>query len=586
MKFSSLRGSVMSLAGLYTASLVISCGLLGGNPSSSAPRRPEPLRQAQSQPGRSTPGARRGATGTPAEKSSPQPTKASSPQAGIKGGDGAVANAKPTAAESDRASGTPPRGAVSFADRKKPLDPVATNGAFFEGWTKPAAVLVLTGRLEGFLEPCGCAGIENQKGGLARRFTMMDEMRKKGWPVAGIDLGGLVRRFGKQAEIQLEVTADALKQMGYFAVGFGAEDLRLPATDLLNVTSMDDRQIFVAGNYTILDRDLSPPAYRIQQVGALNVGVTTIFSKEYQRRAQTSEIEFTDPETAIRSVLPQLESCDVRLLMAYATTEEAQELAQKFPEFEYVVSAGGGDEPPPKWSRIPGSKSQTRLIEVGHKGMFAVVLGFFNDAPVRYQRVAIDSRYADAPQMIELKTNYQQHLQFLGWDRLEINRRSPVPRANASIPDSAKFVGSKACADCHQSEYDVWAASKHAHATDTLMELKPARQFDPECINCHSTGWDPQQFVPYAFGFDSVEKTPHLIGNGCENCHGPGGAHVAAENGDDAKLQARVRKMMAAEKSELSCTICHDGDNSPQFTEIGFERYWAEIAHGKHSGGK
>ena len=37
----------------------------------------------------------------------------------------------------------------------------------FDGWKKPAAVLVLSGEQHGFFEPCGCA--EHQSGGFARR---------------------------------------------------------------------------------------------------------------------------------------------------------------------------------------------------------------------------------------------------------------------------------------------------------------------------------------------------------------------------------------------------------------------------------
>jgi hypothetical protein len=36
------------------------------------------------------------------------------------------------------------------------------NGEVFEGWQKPKAVLVFTGELDGYIEPCGCTGMENQ----------------------------------------------------------------------------------------------------------------------------------------------------------------------------------------------------------------------------------------------------------------------------------------------------------------------------------------------------------------------------------------------------------------------------------------
>lgn len=119
--------------------------------------------------------------------------------------------------------------------KKTTLDPVAVNGKFFEGWKKPQVALVFTGRQDGYLEPCGCAGLDNQKGGLSRRHDLFKQLRKQGWNLVPLDVGNLVRRFGKQAELQFTIAADALKPnandinktLGYTAVGFGPNDLRL-----------------------------------------------------------------------------------------------------------------------------------------------------------------------------------------------------------------------------------------------------------------------------------------------------------------------------------------------------------------------
>ena len=43
------------------------------------------------------------------------------------------------------------------------------NGAIFTDWPTPKALVVITGELDGYIEPCGCTGKENQKGCLSRR---------------------------------------------------------------------------------------------------------------------------------------------------------------------------------------------------------------------------------------------------------------------------------------------------------------------------------------------------------------------------------------------------------------------------------
>ena len=128
--------------------------------------------------------------------------------------------------------------------------------------------------------------------------------------------------------------------------------------------------------------------------------------------------------------------------------------------------------------------------------------------------------------MKQLMTDYQNQLKLLGWDGLGLK---PVTFPGSKKQDSAPFATSASCKECHPTAWGIWSKTKHAHATETLAKLDPPRQFDPECISCHSTGWNPNGFFPYLGGFDSLEATPQLAGNSCENCHGPAAAHVAAE---------------------------------------------------------
>ena len=87
-------------------------------------------------------------------------------------------------------------------------------------------------------------------------------------------------------------------------------------------------------------------------------------------------------------------------------------------------------------------------------------------------------------------------------------------------------------------------------------------------------------------GYRSLDATPLLVGNGCENCHGPGSDHVAAESGAvDVDQQGRngLRfsiRLTLEQAKEKHCIQCHDLDNSPDFHVQGaFEEYWEQIAH-------
>ncbi len=455
------------------------------------------------------------------------------------------------------------------------VDPVETNGPIFENWPKPRLAIVFSGRQEGYFEPCGCAGLENMKGGTARRATMLTQQREAGWPIVAVDLGNVVRRFGRQAEIKSNFTLDALKTMGYDAIGFGPNDLAMPLDHIL-ATVADESRPFVSANVKIPYLDV--PKFRVVERGGLKIGITAVLGDEATAEVTQTEIVVTPAAEALAEPYQALlaENCDVLLLLAYATVEETQELAKQYPKFTYTSTAGGPVEPPYLPREYEGISPT--LIEVGKKGMYVNVVGLFDDAnaPVRYQRVPIDARFPDDERMHQYLVEMQNQYKQLSWAGLDLR---PVAHESGQ-----GFVGSETCGECHTRAYRIFKDTGHFHATDTLTKLDPPRQYDPECISCHATGWEPQKYFPFGGGFTSIEATMHLTGNGCENCHGPGSDHVKAEDDPDAsdELRQSLREIMRTtleEAQQNTCLKCHDLDNSPDYIKQGFDAYWPAVEH-------
>lgn len=469
---------------------------------------------------------------------------------------------------------------------KAPLDPVAVNGPIFTNWSAPTLALVITGRQQGYLEPCGCAGLENQKGGLSRRHTMIQELAERGWPLLAVDVGGQIRRFGRQAEIKFQTTAEALKTMNYEAIGFGPDDLRLPTEELVAAVAdaEGNESPFVSANVALFGFDAElTPRYRVVEREGYRVGITAVLGDRHAESIQKDDIEILTAAEALEAVLPALrEEADFLVLLAYANAAEAAELAEQFPEFGIIVCAEGTDEPP---SQPQVVADDSWLVDVGSKGMYAAVVGLFTSGAetARYQRVPLDARFEDSPAMHELMVAYQGQLRELGWEGLGLHPSTHPRGLRGSDELEGQFASVETCKNCHRKAYEVWEKSGHAHATASLVKLDPERQFDPECVSCHVTGWNPQEYFPYETGYESMELTPHLAGNSCENCHGPGAAHVAAETarGADRNLARRDQlrqemRLTKASAEEHVCARCHDADNSPDFN---FERYWPKVEH-------
>lgn len=464
-----------------------------------------------------------------------------------------------------------------------------------EGWKQPKAVLLLSGDQHGYFEPCGCS--ETQSGGMARRADLVRQIKDRGWAVAGLDAGGLLRRNRRQDQIKFETIWQALKTLDYQAVAMGVEEVRLGADFLLSQQPVDPKQIasgpvLLGSNLTVFDSpDLGTPLHtKIFEVGGLKIGVTAVFGASLKEdiapAGVQSNVQFQDIEPAVNAAWEKLsaEQPDVAILISHGSREEGQELAKKFPQFQYVLASGGPEEPGGEPTRV----GETWVIETGHKGKNIGVLGLYpgETPPARFELINLDNqRFVNDPRMNEAMRLYQQ--------RLQDERLAESDELLIQHPAGTGFVGAAKCGECHTKAYAKWKTSKHARAFESLSvgrkgqeEGWVSRIYDPECLSCHVTGWDPQGVLRFEGGYLNQETTAHLAGQQCENCHGPGERHTTLEwqIREDSKsvpfetiqkARTEVKRTWQTAEKQI-CHKCHDGDNSPGFE---FKKYWAEVQH-------
>jgi len=439
---------------------------------------------------------------------------------------------------------------------------------------RPSAALVISGEQDGYPSPCGCT--EGQLGGLGRRHDFIEKLEAQGVPLVKVDLGNLIHYRGDsrgglvQEKIKFNIIQKALAAMKYDAVALGPEDLKLGVVDTLVSLLNTKEPRFLAANVKASDKELGEAIKptRFVEAGGLKIGITAVLDpSSYQtlQDADAATLTVLPPDDVLPGVLQELSQQSlVQVLMVQGPREEAKRLAEKYPKFEIVIGTSEFDDPDEKPTRLHDGK--TLLINnIGKRGKYVGVVAFYPylDQKMEFFRLPLDGKDFKETETIRLLIDkeYQDMLKLEGVVE-------NYPRARNGQAPGSSYVGAQNCQACHPKAFEKWMTTKHAKAYEPLTNPRRNREFDAECISCHTTGFG------YATGWVSAEKTPLLKGNQCENCHGPGSQHAA--NPDN--LDFRKPMKLTAEWAETTafCTKCHDSDNDPHFK---FSSYYPQIFH-------
>ncbi len=469
----------------------------------------------------------------------------------------------------------------------------------FPNWPKPTLAIIASGEQHGYFEPCGCTA--GQLGGMSRRAGLVDKLKSMDWTVRGVDVGGLSRRTGPQAQIKFDTIVKGLRQLQYVAVALGPEELKLDPAYLMSydTTSGDIPLAFLGANLTFFgSKDVGiPQNYTTFEHNGVKVGVASIMSDTIRKAVipdrtaeenANADLTWTDPAPVLKEVLAKLdeEKVTFRILLSQSTLEESRKLATDYPQFDVIVTANGFGE----GERQPEKIGNVRLLQVGEKGKQVGLIGLYPDEkenPVRFELITLSGdRFPDSEAMITLMQDYQGQLK---------DQNTVTAEPAVAHPSGAKFVGASKCGECHTKAFEIWKDTAHAHAFESLDPANKRkgherlhgvlRTFDPECLACHVTGWDPTEYARFDSGFlneefavEENEKTLHslLAGNQCENCHGPGSQHVELIEAGNNEAAAKLMKVTLEQADTVTCRKCHDVDNSPDFN---FQEYWEQVKH-------
>lgn len=453
---------------------------------------------------------------------------------------------------------------MEFAEEVSEIRPAPNAARAPHGSAAASLRIAITAQTLGYLENCGCK--LSQSGGLARRSAILRKLRSGSTPLLALDVGSALTEL--QLGGQLDPFASA-EQRAYLEIvaGMGYAAMTPGRTDLGHgLAAFDALRSGLPLPYTVANvhrRNGASflPEVRTVTAGSVRcrmIGVTTSMNPFYRPSVleeAVDSLEFQDPVAAVARVTATLPSSDFVVVSGEIPYRAIRDIAKRCPQVDIIVASPQmyfGELAPknPTGSRqqdFPGFLGHTLVAygDLGSYGVSGVLIDLAADgriAGAAFEHYELNETVPDDPVVRSKLDRFYASL-----------APSAVVAAHVESPASrwagskSRWVGTAACAECHEAETDQWRGTSHASAMRTLIRVH--RDAQPRCVSCHVVGFGTTG------GYRVGAKTLHLAGVQCENCHGPGSAHVA-----DPRAANIVKRV-----PESVCVSCHTPEHSEAF---------------------
>lgn len=440
-----------------------------------------------------------------------------------------------------------------------------------EGASPEKTLLVLyTGNTQAHLEPCGC--FIGQSGGLPRRAAALSLIRERGFSLLLVDLGGIlpaeVPRLKPSAlqeialanegvetlpdpathsldRLRVQTALEAMARMGYQALVPGGAESNFGTSFVPEVLGNQPFPLLAANQKASA---LLVQPFLLKTIGGKTVALIGLSALE---KWNTQPVLDT-----LDSLLSQLQGQAAGVvILSNLSKEMNREIARQYPNVSAILSHETGEAEQVGNVLLAYSSAEGKTLS-------ALTLSHSGERPtVSTYQIALTEEVADDPEVRKLLNDFYERV--AKDPQLQAGGKPLFFDEPHQRDGQSAYVGSSACKECHQKEFDQWSHTSHAAAFNTLLTV--GRQFYPECVSCHVTGFGSSS--GYQIG-NSERK--HLAEVGCETCHGPGKGHTYTPLASNIRghVEARI------------CMECHTAEHSPGFDQI-VEHVMPEVDHSR-----
>lgn len=388
---------------------------------------------------------------------------------------------------------------------------------------KNQVTLFITGDLQGYLIPCGCR--TSPAGGLSRRLPILEKIKKENPEsiVIPVELPNVYTDRNPSKDLINKTVGEFLFK-NKFLVSLGERDLLLG----------DKLRDYYKGDYYLTGVE----GFKEEEVIELGGYKKIPFGEKSRLHLMFfSEMEGKPdfPINTFREKIKNKEN-DVYIIFGNISPQTIEKFLNEKVQILAFFATWGNSV-----TSVPQKAKNSWVVFLGDKGR-------------RYAQC--DISYFEGKWTVWTETQYlNRDFSFDENEEVKINTvLKQVESENEKILSSienkfegkSNYSGSSYCKSCHKMEYEKWEKTGHFSATKVL-EIDHQEK-NPECLVCHTTGFDKGGYPNSKIDFTGV---------GCEECHGVGKDHPPSK--------------MKVERGIEMCFKCHTKRDSPYFNEGYFQ---------------
>lgn len=434
--------------------------------------------------------------------------------------------------------------------------------------------VIFTGDTKGFLEHCGCK--VNQSGGVARRTTVLERLRREHPAAPVVDLGNAFTRPDNPTELdylsreEQRLYLETMAAMHYDAAAIGVNELLFGTAWFRNVTkglaipyaccNVEERGVPLA------------PALRLIRAGGLRVAIIPVLEPPHGPdsaplfEANAAALSISDPVSSLGLAVAEVrDRADLVLVIGRLEAATIRRVVNAVPGIDVILSNASGTS---ALIRSPGTPET--ISDQGFLGRTLVLYEDSRNYGLESVSLALDAKnrvgaaktthywlFEDVPDQPRIRSMLNRFYDRVGTrDSAQASVR-PLFAASTSRMNGV-YLGAARCERCHRQQFDQWKTTRHATAYKTLLDAH--RHYQPRCVVCHVVGFRTRN------GYKLGDPEEPLANVQCEVCHGPGGDHAADP----------IHARMEWKPPESTCLECHNAQHSDAFVyaeKIRFVRH-------------